>query len=434
MSIIDKIPLIRALVYRFQRLESHILQVEHENAILAQELIDHRLMLKRERGQKICVVFVCHRPEVWEALRSVYDRLNEDARFELYIVAIPNKKQLPVKGLEHECYETEGAETFWREYGCINGYDYETGEWFDLKTLKPDYVFFQQPYNITRCPEYKSSIVSKYAKICYVSYFTPCGYGDLYDECLPDDFLRDVSYFFSQNTMDDEHVKNRVKGGITKVLLTGYPKYDFVKDYKGLSKERDSKDHGFDIIWTPRWTTNEGYCNFFDYKDKLVSLCEDNPDINLIFRPHPQAFLEWKSTGEFTQEEIDRYLKLYETHSNMQIDRSKNYYPVIYSSDCLLTDLSSIVYDYIITGKPVIFCVKKDMDLYYSDIRDGLYIARSWKEVVDTINMLKGGNDPLRSVREQIISERMCISDEGAGTRIARIIAEESGENNHEKY
>lgn len=388
--------------------------------------IDRRLAEKRKTGEKINAIFVCHRPAVWGALRSVYDALAANDHFNVTIVAIPNKKELPELWLNHEVYESEGAEDFWKEYDCINGYNYETKQWLDLKTLEPDYVFFQQPYNITRCKAYRSEFVSKYAKICYVSYFAPCQYGDLYNESLPRDFLKDVSYIFTQNTVDDRYVRKLVKtanGGMTKVCLTGYPKYDYAKEYAASYAEKKEKDDLFRIIWTPRWTTNEGLCHFFDYKDKILEYCQSNPRIDLTFRPHPQAYLEWESTGEFIKEEREKYLKLFDESRNLHVDTTRNYYPLLYSSSCLLTDMSSIVFDYLLTGNPIVLCMEKERTDFYEDIGDGLYRVSSWEELSEILSMLAGGKDPLQSVRKQIISERMHISKEGAGKKIAEILA-----------
>ena len=59
---------------------------------------------------KINVVFVCHRPNVWGSLKSIYEECIKDDRFNVSIVAIPCKKQLPKLGLSHQVYESEGAE------------------------------------------------------------------------------------------------------------------------------------------------------------------------------------------------------------------------------------------------------------------------------------------------------------------------------------
>lgn len=392
--------------------------------------IDRRLAEKIKKGEKINAVFVCHRPAVWGALRSVYEALAADDRFNVIIVAIPNKKQLPGLGLNHEQYESEGAEAFWKEYGCVNGYDYETGEWLDLKSLAPDYLFFQQPYNITRCAAYRSEVVSAYAKIGYVCYFTPYEFGPFYDECLPEDFLKDVSFFFSQNKTDDLYIKNRVKSvnhGATKVILTGYPKYDVEKNYADLNQQNRSRGGKFSVIWTPRWTTNEGFCHFFEYRDRILEYADRHPEVDLTFRPHPQAFLEWTGTGELSEEELADYLRNIERRDNLHLNQAGNYFPMLYASDCLLTDVSSLIYDYLLTGKPIVLCMPENIEHYLQDVLDGLYKVSSWDEATAVLEKLQKGEDPLSDIRRQIVAERMNISKEGAGKKIAEVIRKDAG-------
>lgn len=398
--------------------------------ISSNQAINGRLAAKRKTEEKVNVVFVCHRPAVWGALHSVYDALKADNRFCVSIVAIPNKKLLPGIGVSHENYESEGAEEFWKDYGCINGYDYKTGKWLDLQSLHPDYIFFQQPYNNMRCDEYESGIVAKYAKICYVSYFAPCEYGRQYDDCLPEDYLRNVSLFFSQNTLDDTVIKKRVNEinrGLTRVCLTGYPKYDYIRNYAVSGMKDTPNDDRYRILWTPRWTTNEGLCSFFDYKDKLVKYCQTDPTIDLTFRPHPQAFSEWERTGELPEKDRGTYLKIFSLGENLHLDQSRDYYPMLFSSDCLLTDMSSIVFDYLLTGKPIVLCMPDHVKNYYNDIMDGLYRVSSWDALTETLKMLRRGEDPLAHIRKNIVSERMNINEESAGNKIAKVIMRDAG-------
>lgn len=397
---------------------------------IANEKIDLRLKNKKLKNEKINVVFVCHRPAVWESLHSVYDAMKQDEAFNVTIVAIPNKKELPGKWLNHEEYETEGAEEFWKEYGCINGYNYEKKEWFDLKSLNPDYVFFQQPYNITRCPEYKSWVVSKYAKICYVAYAGNFIGNGIFEETTPVDFINDVSIFFTQNDMDDELVRmylKKIKNNFTEVVLTGFPRNDGIISHKpkdvDLWKHSRNKDR-FRVLWTPRWCTNEGNCNFFKYKD-LLSLHMVNSDTyDFVFRPHPQAFINWISSGELTVTQLDEYEKLYISSTNMNIDKNFDYLDTIYTSDCLVADVSSFIQDYFITGKPIIYCHNIDCFNEFSrKMAEGFYWVENFEQLVKTLEMLSSGVDPLKGRRQEILKSLFSFG-ELASEKVKKYILE----------
>lgn len=430
-GLIKKLPGISNLVQKNELLENQLNEVKHQCVLNGRKAIEYRLKLKTLNNEKINVVFICHRPAVWESLHSVYNVLNRDEDFNVFIVAIPNKKELPELGLNHEEYESEGAEEFWKEYGCINGYDYEKREWFDLKKLNPDYVFFQQPYNITRCEEYKSWNVAQYAKICYVPYaYDFIGNGVL-EETTPRDFMQDVSFYFTQNNIDDHMVRNILKKYFiddVKTVVTGFPRYDDLEQYKeSFAKGWDFAEEGsYRVMWTPRWCTNEGNCNFFQYKDDIVEYALKHKDVSLLFRPHPQAFLNWNRTGEFPKKEADAYQKIYAEADNMRIDAEKSYFNTIFNSDCLISDTSSFIADYFTTGKPIIYCHKIDtFNELSKKMSEGFYWAHNWKELENILDDLKNGKDVLKERRLQLLQE-LFGRKQNAGETIKEIIKQDA--------
>lgn len=407
-------------------IRNRILARRHQTALRrGNELIRRRIAEKVANNQPIHVVFVCHRPAVWASLENVYNLLKTDPAFRVTIVAIPNKKQLPELGLNHEEYVSEGAEEYWKKDGCLQGYNYETGTWLDLEALEPDYVFFQTPYNICRPPQYHSRQVSRYALIPYVSYFGVLCTDDVYDECTPADFLQDLSFFFTQNPMDDDYVRNRlqqVRADNCQNVKTGFPRYDSTEQYRTMPCDIWNRADSFKMIWTPRWTTNEGNCHFFDFKDTFVTYCKANPQVELAFRPHPQAFAEWNATGELPEAEAKVYKQNF-VDSNMHLDQSHNYFPLLYTSDCLITDRSTIFLDYYCTGKPIIYCTSQNQhDALFPEHVAGMYCVANWEELEKVLSDLQKGIDPLKDTRAKIIRENFIPVGETAAEAIRRCL------------
>ena len=425
MSFVGRLPIVKnyknKINDRFTKINNEILQLANEN-------IELRLKLKKVLNEKINIVFICHRPAVWGSLKTVYEAMKQDSAFDVKIVTIPNKKQLPKLGLAHEIYESEGAEEFWQGDNVISGYNFKTKEWIDLKNLKPDYIFFQRPYNIERCPNYKSWEVMKYAKLCYVEY----GYNTnhkLAIECLPKDFIKNVSLFFLQNNTEFEWYKNyfnSINNNFTRMYVTGFPRFDGVTKYINSESNlwKNKHEGRFRIIWTPRWTTNENNCNFFNYKDKLLNYCiEHQNTIDFVFRPHPQAFLNWKAEGEMNDLEIKELKEIYKNSKNMIIDDSKEYLSTFYSADCLISDYSSIVPEFFLTGKPVIYCTNdKSIFTIEGNILKGFYVVKNWEELSNTINFLMKGIDPLKEKRMELIKNEFHLDNINSGTKIKEII------------
>ncbi len=377
------------------------------------------------------VVFVCHRPQIWGALETVCKACLKDPDFRVSIVTIPNKKQLPDLGLDHEIYESEGADAYFSaRYDCaLCGYDPETGKWLDLFSLDPDYVFFQTPYNICRPAIYQSDVVSTFAKLCYVHYGMPFMGGTIADETTPADFFKDVTYHFMEfPEMETYYSQRATEFGYEKdyhLVLSGYPKLDTatVPREKGGNWHYTGENKKFRILWTPRWNTGEGNCTFIDYKEKLIALAEQDSRIELLFRPHPQAFLEYVASGVMSQEEADRYLQRYENCPNAGIDRSGDYLDNFYSADLLISDESSIIPEFFLTGSPIIMTSREThFNSFAKKLEQGFYMANNWQQVLTVIENLLNGQDEKKAIRQDITAKEFYLPEKGAGHEIMQFL------------
>ncbi len=395
-------------------------------------IVELQRQIRNLKNEKIKVVFVCHRAAIWNSLRTVFESCNQDEAFDVTIVTIPNKKQLPKLGLNHEEYVSEGAEKFFENYPCrvIQGYDYEKHAWYDLRSLQPDYVFFQTPYDICRPPEYKSDVVSLYTKLSYVHYGMPFMGGMIAEESFPKTFLENVYFHFAEFPEMQKYYVERVPENAVhshcNICLTGYPKLDGVERYRSAESSSwiNPREKGlFRVMWTPRWSMNEGNCTFFDYKDKLPQYVQENKEMELLFRPHPQAFAEFIEKGQMTKQQVDEYKALYEKSDIMSIDAQQDYLPSFYSSDVLITDESSIMPEYFLTEKPVIFTYKEiHLNEFAEKLSKGFYWAKDWEELEKHLIMLKNGEDPLAEKRRELIKTEFCIPENGAGYEIKEIL------------
>lgn len=396
--------------------------------IISREFLEIKRYLRFAKKEKIRVVFVCHRPQIWRSLKTIFDACIEDNDFEVIIVAIPNKKQLPKINLSHEIYETEGAEEFFKNYSCtvLNGFNYSTNTWYDLQQLNADYLFFQTPYNICRPPQYNSKIVSLYTRVCYMHYGISMLKTGVIDS-FAEDYLKNMFLIFAETPYHQKYYFEQISKydnfySEDHIKLTGYPGFDNIEKYKQISKENNK----FKILWTPRWCISEGNCTFVDYRDKLFNYAEQY-DVDFIFRPHPQAFLNYVAEGIMTENEIAVLRSRCQKSANLTLDEGKEYLETIYSSDVLVTDPSGMVFEYCLSEKPIIYCHKTlDWANEYSQyLFQGFYWVRNWKELENTLNMLKFGEDPLKEKRLNVINSLFYLPKEGAGYRVKEILKQE---------
>ncbi len=360
-----------------------------------------RLSEKKSPGDRPAeVLFLCQYPPAWNKMKSVFEMMLRDSRFNPKILAVPDNINKP-------------DEKIYLFFSGIYGRDnvinsYENGTWYDIKKDMPDYVFYQRPYDQYLPKPYKSGVVSGYSKICHLVY----GYlmtETLKDICTNKLFYRNVYMYFAENTICMEYNIKRFKishnKGYRKTLNIGYPVLEyFVKN----KTERKTDNNEFKALWTPRWSDDKeaGGSNFLNFKDKIITLVNDNTDLSIVFRPHPMTFDHFISVGKLTREEADKYLKLYDENDRLEYNNTAEYVDVFWNTDALLSDLSSIMVEYFVTGKPVIYCdTGAKPDEFFEELLKAIYVTNTWEQAEEKLLELKAGIDPLKEEREKKIKE-----------------------------
>ena len=341
----------------------------------------------RPKEKQIRIGFMIQCPQNWAVLQSVYQKALEDDRTEPVVLLIPEMEfvhYVTVKNIIWEKTYEFGEKLFGKQ--AVKTYNPESGNWEELEPLKLDYVFIPRPYETYLPKAYRASAIRKYAKVCYIPYAFPIlsDWEVLYNS----HFIRNVSLVFCEKERSAEYVRNQfsktVRSGDQKVFFCGYPKFDLIEDHSGNESElwpRKKTEEITRIIWTPRWTTDPrlGGSSFFKYKDQLIEWAEEDQRIDLVFRPHPLALDHYISAGLMTKQEQDDYLDRYARCKNANVDRTTTYFDTFYSSDCLITDVSSIIMDYLFTDKPIIYCRSTDDEhISLPDLRECMYMVGSF--------------------------------------------------------
>lgn len=368
-------------------------------------------------SEKINVVFLYQMPELWNKLDSVCKELIKNEKFNVTILTIPkaNITNTYVKSDAERYLDNEALQNAENFYCKVIDARISENEWFDLKSLMPDYVFYQRPYDEYLPDAYRSYNVIKHAKTCYVPYAWAMT-TNLEDTCYNREFFRNLYLFYAENTevYRDIKKKNSISNALNlrQILSLGYPSFDLLYELEhseSVSWTRDKKLDTLRIIWTPRWTTNAKLCasNFFEYKDKFVELARENEDTFILFRPHPMAFENYIKTGLMSQDQIDEYKRSVNELENAAIDSQKDYLDTFWNSDILVTDISSVIVEYFLTGKPIIYCDNDTapLDKFTTELSAGFYCVKSWDEIVSTIAELRDGKDRLYGKRQELIKK-----------------------------
>ena len=177
---------------------------------------------------------------------------------------------------------------------------------------------------------------------------------------------RQYDFLISPNEFTTEKYQSCFKVPVSIIREYGYPRNDYlvnlqesqVQDLKNkLGLPMDKKV----ILYAPTWRdnsfNNSGYtfdlnCNFEKWKHYL------GKEYVVIFKPH------YLIANKFNNENLEDFLYLYD--ANIDIN---DLYVV---SDMLITDYSSVLFDYSILNKPILFYMY-DLEEYRDELR-GFYL------------------------------------------------------------
>ncbi|NLL91881.1 MAG: hypothetical protein GX222_05610 [Ruminococcaceae bacterium] len=412
---------LNAIEGNVQNIEQGLNDVERKSGLALEELSSqiesHALgSIRRHRAIKqnfkmpFTVVFLCELPAAYNSFKALVEACEKDAQIQTIIVITPNKK-----------YSPDGSFTYvYEDFTDIIDYDSPnvkkayceaTNTWLDLKSLSTDYFFYQRPYDYYRYEEYHIKVVCNYSKTCCIPYY---GIGLKVGNNiinLPIDFLSKLDFYFAENDERAEHFRNRIKKETDdykgRIITTGSPRLDlslksFEKEEYNQLWKKDGKN-GYRILWAPRWSTSEGNCHFFDYKSVLLNYAMKHKDIELLLRPHPMMFDNFIFTGEMSETEVKEFKDKYNGTDNVGIDETADYRTALYTADCLVADETSLIAEFFLTGKPIVFCKKiTHFNALSERLSKGMYIVSNENELISTFNSLVNGEDNLKEKRQSI--------------------------------
>lgn len=356
-------------------------------------------------GKKINVIFIVQYIPAWNKLEDVYNKMKHDDRYNPYIICVPLKISDNVLDEENDTYEYFAK----RGYDVINAID-NGKKWYDIKLLKPDYVFHSRPYNDYMPKCYSSRNIVKYALICNVLYGASLTV-EGQQVTLNRDYFDDVFCYFAFDSSERLFYQKRFCLGCQLNIQKCYP-YGATALEQMLREKKCDKINGFSktILWTPRWSTSSfmGGSNFFNYVNVFIKLAKQHKNVFFIFRPHPLMFDNFLKTGEMTNKEVDEFKKYCQTEKNIMLDEEKEYVDTFWKSDILVTDGSGIVPEYLMTQRPIVYCHcqnKANWAEYAKAIIDCSYQVYNQEDLERYIGILLENNDYMSKERQDCLNQ-----------------------------
>ncbi len=387
---------------------------------------------KRRFDGKIRVGFLCQYIPAWDKLEPVYRLMLADDRFEPVLLCVPsgveNNRLTDPDSLENDTYNYFVKQG----YPAVNTL---TGkeQWLDLQPLNLQYIFCVRPYNRLKPVPYTSHALCRHSRLCLLTYGMPCA-REGWEIMTNRDFSSRLYLHFTESEAfcrlrrQQHPLKHRL--GLQKTVCVGLPAgQSILASREKVSPSWDFSKSDFRVMWTPRWTTDPkvGGTNFFTYRDAILDYAENHPDTDILLRPHPLMFNNFVKTGEMTQGEVDDYKARCSALSNVAFDTVSRYDATVWGSSVLVSDISGMIPEYLITGKPVIYCnTNMDMEMLepMKKLLDACYTVKNRQELEACLEALRRGEDPLAQARRDAVESVFGKDMDVAGKIIKTLLAD----------
>ncbi len=371
---------------------------------------------RKVNKDKIRVGFILYSPEIFDKSLPVFQEMQRREEFEVEALVIPNYEKNMALSTEY------GAELDYFEQVCGKVTKLiQNGKVMDLQAMKFDYIFYEDQYINHYPSEIQPDLVSAYAKIFFINY----GYGisTAFEKgVFGRRFFGNVAIGFMSTEYNVRLLKKMYAGnvnkGIQQFVRLGYPAFE---TYMNFPKEYDKRH----ILWTPRWSLKAdlGDSHFLEYKDQLPAVVEKFDDVRLSMRPHPLLFATLKENGVMSEEEINAYqTRLSNLHIDFRMGCAIN--EAFDDIGILITDFSSIIIQFFLTGRPVIYCPSKKVQLVEEcqPMLDSFYIAESYADVEKHLNDILSGNDYKAEIRKAALESDYFKINRDASKKITDFI------------
>lgn len=391
------------------------------------------LAVQRDRAQAMLLVarrdiaaaLACHtgarRPHVavlfqhcsyWGAVATLCEALAARSDVDVTLVAVDSPAARD---------EAQTTADFLRE----RGYEPRDGQWLQDNLSAVDVVVLDNPYDEFRPPALTVPALARAGvRLVAVPYGTNVIDGDFMRRLTYDMPLHRLAWrsYVSSPIQRDLYVE-WCRAGADHVRALGTPKLDRILQSTPSPRARQLRaaaGRRSVVVWNPHFRLGAGGWSTFDrYVGPLLDHFARHDDQVLLIRPHFRLFGELAAAGQPGVERTIRELAA--RHSNIVLDEHVDYLDALTVADAMISDLSSLATEFMLSGKPIALLRRTDAPPLNADggYFDAMYQADSWADVESFLTMVRRGRDPRAEERAAAVVHHFGIADGHAGGRVA---------------
>jgi hypothetical protein len=402
-------------------------------------LVARRTALRRSRTR---VLFLVHVLGSWSSCRAVVDAMAASADFDPIVASIPHRFRGST-GLVGE----EDAHRGLHEQGVphlrFTGGD--DGDILQLiKAMEPDVIFRQSQWDADLPDELATERLG-FARTCLVPYETMN-----IVENVPDARTRntavDSAYhraawlvFCANEAVLETAVRDGARNG-GQFRVVGHPKADHLRSAVprwpvGSAPDDDRPGR---IVWSAHHTIAQGWTDFGLFHlvaDEMLAWARESDDTEFVFMPHPALLpLPDSDVSPISRAQFDRWMRTWRELPNTAVLTEADYGPTLAASDLMVTDGLSMLVEYQLFEKPVLFLQReghRPFNAVGEQVVAGVHPVSGVDEVRRLAEKFLGGEpDPLRSRQRDIVQRLFGEGDSAARIldALRRELARERGE------
>lgn len=358
-----------------------------------------------QASKKVKVVFTAWNVSMWK-YHGIYELMAKHPRFDPIVVFCPSPgkdRKTRERDLEEmrNVFSMRGY-NIWEHIHWENGFDFG-------KDLKPDLVFFTQPYFPARYWRGLKTI------FCYCHYgFTSCEAATWQHN----NFMQNIAWkIFQPTKLTIEAAKKCAWVRDKNCVHSGYPTADeFFNALHGNAVSPWKAVTGIPkrIIWAPHFSISEKSIfrasNFLRLHQVMLDIAEEfRGRIQWAFKPHPFLFPTLCKTDYWGEEKTKAYFEKWKNLDCGQLEQGA-YVELFSTSDAIIHDSGSFTIEYLYTQKPAMYLMipgeERKADILGSEALECYYHGSEKEEIRHFIeDVVLGGNDPKKEERERFYNK-----------------------------
>lgn len=305
----------------------------------------------RRRKGPIRVVFFALDSNTWK-YDSVFQAMQNDPLFYPLVLAVPQVN----KGRDFMLYQLKHGMDYYtsKGYPALCSYNEETDSYVDALSLKPDIVFFSNPYDGLVDDRYNIRHFFNTCLTCYVNY-AYCNVPKQYS--CASLFHQKVWNYYVECEENLNEIKKYYSGN--NCVVTGYPTADLFSSTIVTGKDWKRKNESLKrVIWAPHHTIEGNtsliqFSTFLYYYADMLKIAEDYKGVvQFVFKPHPLLKPALYGHPDWGKERTDAYFDYWANGDNTAYING-DYIDLFKSSDALIHDCGSFIIEYLYVQKPV---------------------------------------------------------------------------------